>query len=209
MQVWEFIDESKSTNRDEIVVSNKATSSVENDRTDKESSFSGNFVLEKGEYKFTPKYSSWDKIPKLQKIIYSCFWEQFAKCARCIIGEYLQMKFNNSIHHETLGCCNPTAFYLALIGSQGCYRSWFQDVLWNGIKKRQTCIQFRFYNSLPNFDKYDDWGNFTVRHTHNTSKFGQKILRHKMQIVYLSMTCNIETNKVWCSFRFQKTITHN
>ena len=116
---------------------------------------------------------------------------------------------SSRINHETVGSCNPTAFYLALIGSQGCYYQWYQNVKWNGIIQRQKCIQFRFHNCLPNLDKFNDWGNFTIRHTHNCSQFGELISNHKMEIVYMSLTCNVETNQVWCSFKFKKTLTTN
>ena len=165
--------------------------------------------MEKGAFEFTPKYKKWDEVPKDKQVYYGLFWEQFSRCARCVINQYIQMRSTNSIHHETVGCCNPTAFYLALIDSQGKYYQWYQNVMWNGIKQRQNCIQFRFYNCLPNLDKFNDWGNFTIRHTLSDSKFGDLVSRHKMEIVYISLTCNVESTQVWCSFKFKKTLTTN
>ncbi|KAG2373258.1 hypothetical protein C9374_003739 [Naegleria lovaniensis] len=162
------------------------------------------FTLEKGLFEFVPKYNSFKEVPDEKKQIYGIIWEQFAKCARNIIYQHLQMRCSNSISHETVGCCNPNVFYLALRGTKAKYYQWYQDILWNGLKKRQKCIQFRFTDSVPPLDKCKHWSELEITHSRLTRKFGKKITKHKMKIVYISLTCNVETNQVWTSFKFDK-----
>ncbi|EFC40209.1 hypothetical protein NAEGRDRAFT_71975 [Naegleria gruberi] len=145
------------------------------------------FILEKGVYSYAPKYQCWTDISSEVKQVYRVVWDMFAKCARSIINDHLEMRNTSRVHHLTLGSCLPTVFYLILKETNGVFNQWFQVVKKHGIKVKEECIQFRFKNCLPCLDKYDDWGNFQVKLINNTCKFGQKVLLHRMKINYISL----------------------
>ncbi|EFC45623.1 hypothetical protein NAEGRDRAFT_66507 [Naegleria gruberi] len=164
------------------------------------------FILESGDFEYKPEYEEWNQVPSEKQLVFSVIWGVFAKCARCKINQHLDMNASCTINHETLGSCAHQVFYLMMKDSKGEFRRWYQDVWWNGIRKRSKCIQFIFRNCLPNFDKYDDWGMVLILHTNNTSQFGTLKCRQQMNITRMSITCNIETGEVWSSFRFKKSI---
>ncbi|EFC35749.1 hypothetical protein NAEGRDRAFT_54768 [Naegleria gruberi] len=111
------------------------------------------FILEKGVYSYAPKYQCWTDISSEVKQVYRVVWDMFAKCARSIINDHLEMRNTSRVHHLTLGSCLPTVFYLILKETNGVFNQWFQVVKKHGIKVKEECIQFRFKNCLPCLDK--------------------------------------------------------
>lgn len=164
-------------------------------------------ILEPGIFKYEPKYNDWSEVPEDKKLIFSVIWNCFATCARNIIYERLQLNGCSTVNHETVGSCTPLVFYLMMKNSKGKFKNWYQDHSWNGIKRRRKCIQFIFKNSLPNLDRYDDWGNVTITSENETSKHGTLKCNFSLRISKMSMTCNVETGEVWTSYTFKKKVT--
>ncbi|KAL9650307.1 hypothetical protein ABK040_014961 [Willaertia magna] len=134
-------------------------------------------------------------------------WKWFSKSARCIINQQLQFRTLNNIKHLTISNCDPQVFYLGLCDNKGGkFYQWYQDVLWNGIKQRINCIQFRFNNCIPALDNFNNWSENEINHEYNSIDNVKYITKHKINIDYISLTCNIETGEVWSSFKFKKQI---
>lgn len=165
-------------------------------------------TLEKGHFEFKPKWTDFDQVEKERKKSVVDGWNIFALCARSIICDKLEIRGCSSVSHITLGCCNPSVFYLSLYDQQGAqFYQWFEDRPKNGVMERNECIQFRFKKELPLLDlRNNDWAEHEIHCTYQGGAFGEIVTKYRVSLSYISLTCNVNTGMVFGSFKYKKAI---
>ncbi|KAG2389635.1 hypothetical protein C9374_014195 [Naegleria lovaniensis] len=192
-------------------ISDPITTQIQQQRREETSSYDfKDIIIEHGLPRIEPlNYSYFDLCEEEQDYVARSF-QLFAKCARVKINRMLKL---GGIHRRTsisCGCIETETFQLMFQNMKGATFFHSDRMIYrHGIKYKVPCVGYRFKDTLPVLDLFENWGRQVVKSCISQEDNSVVTTEYLLQVKNISFILETESSEVFMHMSYDTKIKYD